>query len=81
MLFAACPLLQQWSPEHEEAFSIFMQYKTMVPVCGAIMLNDTMDKVLAGHRINIGAVLIGFPSVFLSKAGKLRQDGGFRKGK
>jgi len=45
MLFHACPLLQQWSHDHEEAFKNFMQYKTRVPVCGAIMLNDAMDKV------------------------------------
>ncbi|KAF9526492.1 Dcp2, box A domain-containing protein [Crepidotus variabilis] len=44
MLFHACPLLHQWSHDHEEAFKNFMQYKTRVPVCGAIMLNDAMDK-------------------------------------
>ena len=26
--------------------SDFMQYKCKVPVCGAILLNDTLDKVL-----------------------------------
>lgn len=46
MLFHACPLLQQWRHDHEEAFKHFMQYKTRVPVCGAIMLNDAMDKVI-----------------------------------
>lgn len=45
MLFHACPLLHQWSHDHEQAFTTFMQYKTRVPVCGAIMLNDTMEKV------------------------------------
>ncbi len=45
MLFHACPLLHQWSDDHEQAFNTFMQYKTRVPVCGAIMLNDTMEKV------------------------------------
>ncbi|RGB32604.1 hypothetical protein C1646_733994 [Rhizophagus diaphanus] len=39
-----CPLLHQWSHEHEKAFADFMQYKIRVPVCGAIMLNDTMEK-------------------------------------
>lgn len=47
MLFHACPLLHQWSHDHEQAFNTFMQYKTRVPVCGAIMLNDTWEK--AGH--------------------------------
>ncbi|KAF8168107.1 Dcp2, box A domain-containing protein [Crassisporium funariophilum] len=46
MLFHACPLLQQWSHDHEQAFNQFMAYKTRVPVCGAIMLNDTMEKCL-----------------------------------
>ncbi|ETW87197.1 hypothetical protein HETIRDRAFT_377994, partial [Heterobasidion irregulare TC 32-1] len=44
MLFAACPLLHHW--DHEGAFNHFMQYKTRVPVCGAIMLNDSWDKVV-----------------------------------
>ena len=45
MLFRACPLLNKWSDSHEQAFNNFMQYKTRVPVCGAIMLNAAMDKV------------------------------------
>lgn len=45
MLFHACPLLHQWSHDHEQAFNTFMQYKTRVPVCGAIMLDDTWQKV------------------------------------
>ena len=45
MLFHACPLLHQWRHDHEQAFNTFMQYKTRVPVCGAIMLNDTWEKV------------------------------------
>ncbi|KAG8987039.1 mRNA-decapping enzyme subunit 2, partial [Tulasnella sp. 427] len=43
-LFAACPLLQRWSHRHEEAFNDFVKYKTSVPVCGAILLNETWDK-------------------------------------
>ncbi|KAG6851066.1 hypothetical protein H0H93_002958 [Arthromyces matolae] len=46
MLFQSCPLLQQWSHDHESAYTHFMQYKTRVPVCGAIMLNDTWEKCL-----------------------------------
>lgn len=44
-LFAVCPLLQRWSHRHEEAFADFVKYKTSVPVCGAILLNSTWDKV------------------------------------
>jgi hypothetical protein len=50
MLFHACPLLHQWSHDHEQAFNTFMQYKTRVPVCGAIMLNDALEKVRAYDR-------------------------------
>ncbi|KAG0708867.1 DCP2-domain-containing protein [Suillus ampliporus] len=46
MLFQACPLLHQWSHDHEQAFNTFMQYKTRVPVCGAIMLNATWEKCI-----------------------------------
>ncbi|EIM83511.1 DCP2-domain-containing protein [Stereum hirsutum FP-91666 SS1] len=46
MLFQACPLLHRWSGNHEGAFDHFMKYKTRVPVCGAIMLNETWDKVI-----------------------------------
>ena len=45
MFFQACPLLERWRGDHDGAFNHFMQYKTRVPVCGAIMLNDTWDKV------------------------------------
>lgn len=43
--FQHCPLLHEWSNEHETAFANFMDYKVRVPVCGAIVLNETMDKV------------------------------------
>ncbi|KDR84980.1 hypothetical protein GALMADRAFT_233506 [Galerina marginata CBS 339.88] len=60
MLFHACPLLQQWSHDHEQAFNTFMQYKTRVPVCGAIMLNEAMDKcvLVKGWKASAGW---GFP--------------------
>ncbi|EGO04384.1 hypothetical protein SERLA73DRAFT_43715 [Serpula lacrymans var. lacrymans S7.3] len=45
-LFHACPLLYQWRHDHEQAFNTFMQYKTRVPVCGAIMLNETWEKCI-----------------------------------
>jgi mRNA-decapping enzyme subunit 2 len=57
MLFHACPLLHQWSHDHEQAFNTFMQYKTRVPVCGAIMLNDTWEKVGPYNRTKIMAEL------------------------
>lgn len=43
MMFDNCPVLQHWNSA--EAFKQFMAYKTKVPVCGAIMLNETWDKV------------------------------------
>ncbi|EJD47797.1 DCP2-domain-containing protein [Auricularia subglabra TFB-10046 SS5] len=46
MLFRSCPILKQWSHDHEVAFDNFMQYKTRVPVCGAIMLNEALDKCI-----------------------------------
>ncbi|KDQ63534.1 hypothetical protein JAAARDRAFT_119261 [Jaapia argillacea MUCL 33604] len=67
MLFHACPLLHQWSHDHEQAFNTFMQYKTRVPVCGAIMLNDSWDKciLVKGWKASSGW---GFPK------GKINQD-------
>lgn len=44
-LFHVCPLLSHWGDDHEQTFQSFMAYKTRVPVCGAIMLNETWDKV------------------------------------
>ncbi|KAJ8083986.1 mRNA-decapping enzyme subunit 2 [Marasmius tenuissimus] len=67
MLFESCPLLHQWSGAHEQAFTNFMQYKTRVPVCGAIMLNDTWEKCLLvkGWKSSSGW---GFPK------GKINED-------
>ena len=45
ILFRSCPLLHHWSHDHEAAFNDFMEYKTRVPVCGAIMLNESLTKV------------------------------------
>ncbi|KAF9145381.1 mRNA-decapping enzyme subunit 2 [Mortierella sp. GBA39] len=44
--FQHCPLLHEWANEHETAFANFMEYKIRVPVCGAIILNDAMDKCI-----------------------------------
>jgi len=67
MLFHSCPLLQQWSHDHEHAFNTFMDYKTRVPVCGAIMLNSTWEKcvLVKGWKSSSGW---GFPK------GKINQD-------
>ncbi|CAE6457388.1 unnamed protein product [Rhizoctonia solani] len=68
-LFAACPLLRQWSAsqEHEQAFQEFMRYKTRVPVCGCIMLNPSLDKcvLVKGWKASSGW---GFPK------GKINED-------
>lgn len=80
-LFHACPLLHQWSHDHEQAFNTFMQYKTRVPVCGAIMLNDTWEKV----RTSSVCITYLFPhftcSAFWSKAGSHPRGGVFRRAK
>ncbi|KAI8056798.1 Dcp2, box A domain-containing protein [Syncephalis plumigaleata] len=46
LLFRHCPLLQHWADEHEKAYGDFLTYKFRVPVCGAIILNETLDKCL-----------------------------------
>lgn len=46
-IFAHCPLLAPFSAEnHMRAFEEFLQYKTRIPVRGAIMLNQEMDSVV-----------------------------------
>ncbi|KAL7928915.1 DCP2 domain-containing protein [Trichoderma chlorosporum] len=46
-IFQHCPLLASFSVEnHIKAFEEFLQYKTRVPVRGAIMLNNEMDSVV-----------------------------------
>ncbi|EMD42104.1 hypothetical protein CERSUDRAFT_110648 [Gelatoporia subvermispora B] len=59
-LFRSCPLLNHWANDHDRTFQSFMQYKTRVPVCGAIMLNDTWDKcvLVKGWKSSAGW---GFP--------------------
>ncbi|KAI8822425.1 uncharacterized protein EV422DRAFT_523949 [Fimicolochytrium jonesii] len=65
--FRHCPLLHRWAHDHETAFQNFMQYKVRVPVCGAIILNEKMDKVLLvkGWKASSGW---GFPK------GKINKD-------
>ena len=46
-IFAHCPLLSAFSQEnHISAFEDWLQYKTRVPVRGAILLNEAMDSVI-----------------------------------
>lgn len=45
ILFDVCPTLSEWSDQAERTFLEFMRYKSRVPVCGAIMINETWDKV------------------------------------
>ncbi|KXS22421.1 DCP2-domain-containing protein, partial [Gonapodya prolifera JEL478] len=45
-LFNHHPLLRQWAHTHESAYRDWTEYKMRVPVCGAVLLNNTMDKVL-----------------------------------
>ncbi|KAF9732607.1 hypothetical protein PMIN01_09465 [Paraphaeosphaeria minitans] len=46
-MFQHCPLFQGFSEDHFlEAFQHFLQYKTRVPVRGAIMLNDDMTHAV-----------------------------------
>lgn len=43
-VFAICPVLQKWGTKHENSLNRFMEYKQKVPVRGAIILNETLDK-------------------------------------
>ncbi|KAJ3153665.1 mRNA-decapping enzyme subunit 2 [Geranomyces michiganensis] len=65
--FRHCPLLHRWAHDHEKAFQNFMEYKVRVPVCGAIILNENMNKVLLvkGWKSSSGW---GFPK------GKINKD-------
>ncbi|KAK3301596.1 uncharacterized protein B0T15DRAFT_317101 [Chaetomium strumarium] len=46
-IFQHCPLLAPFSVEnHMRAFEEFLQYKTRVPVRGAILLNEAMDSTV-----------------------------------
>ncbi|KAI1426040.1 hypothetical protein F5Y12DRAFT_318340 [Xylaria sp. FL1777] len=55
-MFQHCPLLASFSADiHLKAFDEFMQYKTRVPVRGAVMLNDTMDAAVLVRGYKKGA--------------------------
>lgn len=58
-----------------------MQYKTRVPVCGAIMLNDTWEKV-SGPRLELTWPVLTFArKCILVKGWKSSAGWGFPKGK
>jgi len=46
LFFQHCPLLHAWKDSHAQAYEHFLTYKFRVPVCGAIMLNPSLDKCL-----------------------------------
>lgn len=55
-MFQHCPLLASFSADiHIKAFDEFMQYKTRVPVRGAVMLNDVMDAAVLVRGYKKGA--------------------------
>ncbi|PRP76347.1 hypothetical protein PROFUN_15263 [Planoprotostelium fungivorum] len=47
-MFSSCPLLRPFLNQYsvDEILATFTHYKTRVPVCGGIILNPEMDKVL-----------------------------------
>lgn len=55
IVFNHCPLLQPFKNRVHEYRSGWVQYKTSVPVCGAIILNRSMDSVLLVRGIGSGA--------------------------
>ncbi|PVV02160.1 hypothetical protein BB560_003386 [Smittium megazygosporum] len=45
LMLQNCPMLSHWSMNSNEVYTSFLKYKTKVPVCGAIILNENIDKV------------------------------------
>ncbi|KAI0127924.1 Dcp2, box A domain-containing protein [Xylariales sp. AK1849] len=55
-MFQHCPLLASFGEDnHLRAYQEFMQYKTRIPVRGAIMLNDEMDSTVLVRGWKSGA--------------------------
>jgi len=67
IIFNDCPLLQRYKHLVHEIRSTWVQYKTSVPVCGAIVLNRAMNHALLVKGIGSGASW-SFPR------GKINQD-------
>lgn len=80
-LFHVCPLLSHWGDDHEQTFQSFLAYKTRVPVCGAIMLNETWDKVRGLSTRDQMMLYLLVRSVCSSRAGNQHRHGVFRKEK
>ena len=80
-LFHVCPLLKHWGDDHEQTFQSFLAYKTRVPVCGAIMLNETWDKVRVWPRHRNRFSHFPARSVCLSRVGNQHQRGVSRREK
>jgi mRNA-decapping enzyme subunit 2 len=46
ILFAHCPILRPLQHKFEDMFNEFGNYKNQIPVCGCILLNSAMTKVV-----------------------------------
>ena len=67
-IFKHCPLLAHFSEEnHLKAFEDFLEYKTRIPVRGAIMLNHEMDSAVLVKGWKKGASWT-FPAGKINKA-------------
>jgi mRNA-decapping enzyme subunit 2 len=45
LVFESCPFLKPYIHDVDRILLDFMAYKFRVPVCGAILMNETLDKV------------------------------------
>jgi 8-oxo-dGTP pyrophosphatase MutT (NUDIX family) len=66
-LFQHCPSLRHYLSNWEDVLKRFIEYKTQVPVCGAIILNPTLTKCLMVKGWKATSTW-GFPK------GKINQD-------
>lgn len=46
LFFASCPTLKQFYPNREFVYSEFLKYKVRVPVCGAIIVDESLSNIL-----------------------------------
>lgn len=61
IMFKHCPTLRRHAKSADDIFMAFTQYKAMIPVCGGILLNATLDKCLLVRAQNAGTIQWGFP--------------------
>lgn len=45
LVFLHCPFLAPYKDQREQIYASFSRYKMNVPTCGAIILNEKLDKV------------------------------------